>query len=434
MADRHAVVVRAGKLPFHRASALETLERNLTLTNVGNLLFQHAFIRAIYEPDLQLISVQDGLLTDAALDRINSTCDAVYLPFANAFRLSFRKALQNWTTNIRKLKVPVVVVGIGAQCTTGDPVRELAEMNDDVRRFCRAVLERSTSIGVRGLYTHDYLRRLGIRDVDVVGCPSMFWHGSTLPQPLPARLQKGGKIAFHFSPQSPSNLGSANPHVERQLQALLGLLMDLPDAQCTYIAQDTNELTERIWGVEGVTLSRVCPLLKGIATVYPIDPHVWIRDLTTYDFSVGTRIHGAIAAVQAGIPSAIFCHDSRTRELAQWFKLPFVDFSGEPAEPVTPEYLADLTDGSAMHKVYASRYHTYVSFLERNGVPHQFDTLAGGNPHWGTYEQSIAAMGFAPTLDNQTTPASLIDEKVNALFRMLHRQQAALSRSGATAA
>ena len=50
----------------------------------------------------------------------------------------------------------------------------LAPMEASVRAFMSAVLDRSPSVGVRGEFTHDYLRGLGFRDVEVIGCPSMF--------------------------------------------------------------------------------------------------------------------------------------------------------------------------------------------------------------------------------------------------------------------
>ena len=56
----------------------------------------------------------------------------------------------------------------------------LGPIEGSVRAFVGAVLDRSPSIGVRGELTYDYLRGLGFRDVEVIGCPSMFFHGDRM--------------------------------------------------------------------------------------------------------------------------------------------------------------------------------------------------------------------------------------------------------------
>ena len=56
-------------------------------------------------------------------------------------------------------------------------------MNADVanatKKFVRAVLNTTASIGVRGEFTFNYLRSLGFssKEVDVIGCLSMFLYG-----------------------------------------------------------------------------------------------------------------------------------------------------------------------------------------------------------------------------------------------------------------
>jgi len=316
MEHRKNVLVRSGKSPFVRTSPLDALHRRTTLNNTGNLLFQHAFIRSIYQPGVASHCIQDGPFTDGDIERINAEFDAIYLPFANAFRVNYKSVLKNWGRAVRKLKIPVVIVGVGAQCESDDAVRELGPINDDVRDLCDAVLDKSSSIGVRGQFTANYLNELGVRNVDIIGCPSMFYFGAQLPRPKPVDFADPRLVAFHFSPQSPANFRSRNEHVDALFSAMLDFLGSQPDAGCTYIAQDTQELEQRVWNVKGMTLARYAPALAEIATLYPLDPHVWIQDLKSFDFALGTRIHGTIAAVLAGIPSLILCHDSRTSELA----------------------------------------------------------------------------------------------------------------------
>lgn len=63
------------------------------------------------------------------------------------------------------------MIGAGAQAYEFGGCIALTE---GTRCFLGYVAARSVSIGVRGHYTAEVLARLGIRNVDVIGCPSAF--------------------------------------------------------------------------------------------------------------------------------------------------------------------------------------------------------------------------------------------------------------------
>jgi len=422
MSKTGAVLVRAGKVPFLSTSVVETLEKNHTLTNTGNLLFQHAFIRHIYQPNLKIFAIQDGPYSDQDIQKINANFDAVFLTFANAFRPTFRGALKSWASAIKKIKVPVVIIGIGAQCETEYAIQELKSINDDVKELCEVVLEKSKSIGVRGDFTANYLNDLGVKSVDVIGCPSMFYFGAELPKPKPVDFNNPKLIAFHFSPQSPANFGASNAHVEAQLNAMLQFMLAQANAGCTYVAQDTQELRQRIWGIKGVTLSRYAPELADIATIYPVDPHMWIQDLRQFDMAFGTRIHGAIAAILAGIPSIIFCHDSRTTELANYFGLPQIDITKILNKPLSAEELSVAMDKSTMHNCFSDRYQKYINFLVKNNVPCALNQKTGINSYWDQYETEIQSAKLPPTLDSNPDNPELTNQKLNRLHEMIRQK------------
>jgi polysaccharide pyruvyl transferase WcaK-like protein len=51
----------------------------------------------------------------------------------------------------------------------------------------------------------------------------------------------------------------------------------------------------------------------------------WLQALMKYQYLLGTRIHGVISAVLAGIPATLIAHDERTSELAKRMNLPSID-------------------------------------------------------------------------------------------------------------
>ncbi|MCI4170884.1 polysaccharide pyruvyl transferase family protein, partial [Bacillus spizizenii] len=73
--------------------------------------------------------------------------------------------------------LPVVVIGVGLRAPFAPKLNEGFPIDQDVKAFVSAVLERSNMIGVRVEITAKYLSRLGFRegiDHTVIGCPSMY--------------------------------------------------------------------------------------------------------------------------------------------------------------------------------------------------------------------------------------------------------------------
>src|SRR5690606_1779062 len=60
------------------------------------------------------------------------------------------------------------------------------------------------------------------------------------------------------------------------------------------------------------------------AKIYSSAPY-WIDDMLKYDLVIGMRIHGAIAAIQAGKLGVCVAFDSRTLELCQTMGYPYID-------------------------------------------------------------------------------------------------------------
>lgn len=114
---------------------------------------------------------------------MNRAADMLVLPLANQFRLEFGDRLNLWADTIRKLKIPVVVVGVGCQTDLNFRFDHLKPINKPVQRFVSAVLDHSATIGVRGECTAEYLRHLGFSAVDIIGCPSMYVNGADLESP-----------------------------------------------------------------------------------------------------------------------------------------------------------------------------------------------------------------------------------------------------------
>src|SRR5690606_27749609 len=167
------VLLRAAEDALRPLAPEVVATRNIIGDNAGNLIFRGAAQAVLHTARTEVdVDRRPPGPRDAA--RISEQYDAYVLPLANAFRRSHEARLQTTTALIRRLTIPVVVLGVGHQATVANDWSALDPMTETVKAFVAAVLDHGPSIGVRGELTADYLRALGFRDVEVIGCPSMF--------------------------------------------------------------------------------------------------------------------------------------------------------------------------------------------------------------------------------------------------------------------
>ena len=197
------ILLRAHKDPFRVVSPKTTYRRNLIGENVGNLLFSSASYKLLQTEGTEIeVGHLKGGKAEAA--RINAQADHVVIPLANAFRPSYAESLDRMSETIEALRVPVTILGVGAQLRLDGKVERLDAMKESVTRFVRAVLDRSPSIGVRGEFTERYLKGLGFSDVEVVGCPSVFLNGpGHRVEKRVAALTEQSRISLNLSPYVP---------------------------------------------------------------------------------------------------------------------------------------------------------------------------------------------------------------------------------------
>ncbi len=393
------ILLRARKSPFRVASAEDTLVQNLIAVNAGNLVFSTAAYKILETADTR-ITVDRFVIDPSDADRINERYDAYVIPLANAFRLSFEPVLIRMTQLIRRLRIPVVILGVGSQSNVRHDSKRLDPIEPAVRDFVAAVLDRSPSIGVRGELTMDYLHRLGFRDVEVIGCPSMFIHGDrmAIEKRVPT-LERDARLAINVSPYVKAMGPVVQHHVERY-------------PNLTYVPQDLDSLELLLWGEDGEPVDPADPrpvhlahpLFRDDKVRFFVDPWPWFAHLAAQDFSFGTRIHGNIAALIAGTPSYVLAHDSRTLELVRYFEIPHRLVTDVTSETDAAELYAEA-DYGPLNRGHAGRFATFTGYLDRHGLDHIFRAPAP-DPD---FDARMAATPFPPavTVRSRTSPRGL---------------------------
>ncbi|MFI6350503.1 polysaccharide pyruvyl transferase family protein [Streptomyces sp. NPDC050560] len=387
------ILMRSGKSPFDVVTHEEYIHRDLLGTNTGNLLFSDSVHKLLTLPGTEVVS--NGIRTDTSAERaarINEEYDAFVIPLANAFRTDWKKSLDRLSALVEQLTIPVVVIGVGAQVGEDYATETLRPIEESVKRFVRAVLERSATIGVRGELTASYLKGLGFDAVDIIGCPSMFLHGDTFPAPRePGDFGPGSRIALNLSPDAlpVGDVAGLARHAHERFPHLMYYAQNLVDAELLFWG-DTSEAEGRH---DPFPLQMTHPLFAEDKVRVPVDPATWLAELAGYDFAYGTRIHGNIAALLAGTPAVMLAHDSRTLELCRYFGIPYRLLSETPAD-IPPEKLYEQADYRELTGGHRERFARMVAFLDRNGLRNTYTHGDRG----AAFDARVAALDLPPSI------------------------------------
>lgn len=414
------ILLRSAKDPLRAVSPEACLAQNLLGTNAGNLLFAQAVHRTLAVPGSEIVS--DSYLTqkpgtdpDLVAGRINDAFDAFVVPLANAFRPAFATNLEQLTAVIRRLRIPVVVVGVGAQIS-GEDGTAPAELAEPVTEFVSAVLDRSARIGVRGEITQRYLADLGFGDqhVEVIGCPSLFDAGPELRvHPPTERLSSDSRFTMSVTPSVPL----VAPIVEHHTAAY---------PRMVFVAQHNDRLALMLWGEDpdSVPDPRM-PVHTGHRLYredrmrFFVDPVTWVDYMAGQAFAFGTRIHGNIAALLAGTPAYVLTFDSRTQELADYHQIPSRPIRSLPAD-VDAADLLESADYTGFNRAHPELFASYLGFLERNGLDHTYASGDGGRE----FDRRLREVDFPPPVHTPFAAGEEGREQVMARLRWLRQGRA----------
>ncbi|QBE48647.1 polysaccharide pyruvyl transferase family protein [Leucobacter triazinivorans] len=407
--------MRAAKNPLQPFSATETIRLNTIGNNSGNLMFAAATHALLAVEGTTIDAIPSFREKDLAA-RVNEEYDGVIVPLANCFRPAFEPELRNLTRFIQGLKKPFAMMSGGAQVEFNDPeFKGLEVIKPAVAAFCRAVLDKSDKITVRGETTATYIRSLGFNEVEVIGCPSL--------------SRMGREFQIHSGPSQFGSRLAYNVEVSKDLMGGLIERLESAGADLTYVPQDMKSLEMLVWNREVYPLSRdeKQPLHLSHRHMAPgrvkffLDSSPWIDFMRTQDAALGPRIHGAVAAISAGTPALLIAHDTRTKELARYHGIPHI----LPSELESIRGLDDLwarLDYTEFNDSRHEQIDRVVNHLESNSFS---TTLSKGKePDRQKYFSELANRRFPQAVS--ACEESLENEKIAELRRKVISYEARL--------
>lgn len=343
--------------------------------NTGNLLIGHGLYTQLRYDKLEPFRYA------MSPEYVEENFDQVVIAAANFLYPGFD--FTPVSSFLDKIRLPVFMVGLGAQLPSSQS--ELVGVPAGTWRLVQIAAERSHSIGVRGHFTAEQLRKHGITNVQVTGCPSLYTNlKPTIRIHRPDILSK---IVINGSRNVVGHAfdKDAATKVEQQLFNLAWsrklpyvLQNEQPEMQIAS-GEDTEPHKLAIESVArffGTSPTELVEFYREHGRVF-FSIQEWFDWIGTRDFSIGTRFHGNVAALLNGVPAVVLTHDSRTRELCEFAAIPSVGI--QEAGDLDIERIHETADYDLFERNYGEIHNKYVEFLEANGVPHRFSGT--GNAH-----------------------------------------------------
>ena len=333
--DHLAFLGSPGAIAEAETLSLEALLARLG-ANSGNLMFQRAAPRLFAHPARHLTTLS-GPEAEATL----AGAKALVLPMANHLRLG-----TDWTglaARLAQLDVPIVVLGLGAQAPSAEgEAATIAALEKDpsVGALAAALREKAVLVTVRGPFSQRVCEALGLTGTLPLGCPSLFLEpraelGRSIAWRLGKAREKGEAARIALAAAAPFEI----TRDEAKCAAERVLFAAMVRGDGLYVQQSGGTAAAAMAkGVFAeVSLAATLSIRRILAPDMSLDAFVelmrrrgrlfsdagrWIDAVKPFDAVLGTRLHGAMAALAAGIPGIVVTHDARTAELVDTMALP----------------------------------------------------------------------------------------------------------------
>lgn len=253
---------------------------------------------------------------------------------------------------------------------------QVAPLDKSLEDLLHQIAERA-ELGVRTEYDAEILNRCGIKNVCVIGCPSLFYHMDRDFKVNDSSYDVK-YVNFNFTTDF-ANLGiSHKDAVDIHWRLLLYFIHRYENKDFTIDYTMQKPPLAEICDIHSVLLSygEVHDFYRDCGR-YFYSARNWIEGIKgRNDFSMGSRFHGNIAAILAGVPTLMVNVDKRMKGMNDFYKIPSIDIKEfDPDKSI--EYYRELADYTEFNKNYAKAYDNFTDYCERNGV--RLNYANGGN-------------------------------------------------------
>ncbi len=332
--------------------------------NSGNNVFEYAVQKMLLCKDVKVEYNYDLYHNQTCFEKyipeINEKFDCIIILPANIFcSYAMKFFVPNFINYIQKLKIPVYVLGAGAQSDFDYSFDFLDKYGKLIKDFVNAVAKTNGKIGLRGYFTAECLKKLGLNEdvYDVIGCPSIFQNGRDLR--VDVVPQEHLKIAFN------GNRMLRKSFYKKYFDKYNDAIFVCQDELYKFLYR-FNEIKRK--DLKNIKLKHIENLLQNNHVKLYCNYQSWVQDLQNQkiNFSYGTRIHGNIVPILSNIPSVVEVVDSRTRELTEYFDIPSVKASDDIYDI---EEIYNNISYKNFNESFSKKFDKFKKFMNDCGLP-----------------------------------------------------------------
>ena len=332
--------------------------------NSGNNVFQYSLQKLLTNSNNDVCVSTSFFNRSKSIDfdYINNNFDCLVYSPANILSDWGCILLNHFGEVIKKIKIPVYVLGLGAQSDKFYSLEFIKKIKKSAYNYIKAILDTGGRIGLRGYFTAEVVKACGFKETDftVIGCPSLYLKGADLKVSRKALTENDIIPAINgFRAWRSSDIGKyfmTHPQAiyicQEEFYKLLYMDCGYDWKEFQYL-QDVNKKFFNMYKKSQIKLYG--------------DFQSWYNDIIDKDinFSFGCRIHGNIVPILAGIPAFIDAFDSRVKELAEYFEIPNDYLKSGFDDPVK---LYERADFNNFNKNFASKYEHFNKFMNSCGL------------------------------------------------------------------
>lgn len=368
LVDRHAIdgagLMAAGEIDRRNGN------------NAGNFAFRYALTRQFF-PEARPVTFAD-------INALDTPFEVAVVACSNWIGLSpeHERTNQDRFDTLETTSLRIAPFGLGCQIPERTTFSQLGPWT---RSFVHRLAEAAPSISVRDEQTAEVLAQAGCRHVIVTGCPSNFINpdpalGASMARKATVLLDQAPNWSdlatclteysggYHFS----ANLFNRQYELMRQHGATY-VLQDYP--LLPFLLGEAGHLPEEyslkhFASMEREEVRLALYLRRGAMYFSSFDE--WLLQMRRFDVCFGMRLHGNMAALQAGTPALVLTHDARTERLCQTMSLPhlqavtWLDMADTGPAPLLTWMLPFLEAYDAQRRELAQRMRLHV---EACGLP-----------------------------------------------------------------
>lgn len=293
--------------------------------NIGNFVYMES-VKEMLDYDIETV-----ITSEWARDRLGTGNVVSIMPASN-----FISPSETWYEAFipvfENTDMKFTMVGLGAQASFDETPKDIvSKLSNKQKYFFNLASEHARTIGVRGEFTAECLNEIGIKNVEVIGCPSFYQYSSgypVLPAPTIDRILYNADLT------------------KKKVYALA----EQPDA--CLICQ-TNTDVEVVKGQN-----------KSFDNFKDWNKFIQSGNFT---FAFGSRFHGNMMALRNKIPTVWVVHDWRTLELVRYLGLPHINYYDKEFQNMRHvEELLEYCNYNMVYQEYPKLYEKYRQFIRKN--------------------------------------------------------------------